>query len=59
MIRQVTETTDNKYIGFVFDDDQPIVYPDGSSINYDAIQDLGGGLVRYSNSNYVMLTKAK
>ena len=59
MIRQVTETTDNKYIGFVFDDQEPIIYPDGSTIKYDKIQTLIGGLTRYSNSNYVMLTKEK
>jgi len=51
MIRQIIETTDGKYIGFVFDDQQtPFVSPDGIVFKPTKTQYLGGGLVRYSNS---------
>jgi hypothetical protein len=60
MTRRIVETTDNKYIGLVFEDDEPLtlISPDGITFIPDKIQDLGDGLVRYSNSNYVLLAKA-
>ena len=57
MIRKITATTDGKYIGLQFDDSQPLVSPDGINFKPTNIQDLGNGVVRYSNSNYVALTK--
>jgi len=57
MIRRIIETTDGKYVGLVFDDTKPFISPDGIEFKVDKIQDLGGGLVRYSNSNYIVLSK--
>lgn len=57
MIRRIIETTDDKYVGFVFDDTKPFVGPDGIPFHPDKVQDLGGGLVRYSNSSYIITTK--
>ena len=57
MIRRVVETTDGKYIGLVFDDQQPFISSDGIEFTPTKIQDLGGGTVRYSNVHYVVLTK--
>ena len=56
-MRRIIETTDGKYIGVVFDEDKPICFGDVVQFNYDKVQDLGNGFVRYSNSNYVILTK--
>lgn len=58
MIRRVIETTDGKYLGLEFDDTKPIITPDGITFEPTKVQDLGNGLIRYSNSNYVVLTKA-
>jgi hypothetical protein len=56
MIRRIIETTDNKFIGDTFDCEANCLI-DGSPFKPTQTQDLGGGLVRYSNSNYVVLTK--
>ena len=55
--RRVIETTDGKYIGLVFDDQEPLITPDGITFHPTKIQDLGNGIVRFSNSNYVALTE--
>jgi len=57
MIRQIIETTDKKYIGLVFDDQDPFISPDGTLFTPTKIQDLGNGIIRYSNSHYVVTTK--
>jgi len=56
-LRRVKETTDGKYVGLIFDDTQPFLSPDGILFRPTKVQDLGEGLVRYSNSNYVVLTE--
>jgi hypothetical protein len=56
-LRRIKETTDNKYIGITFDDAEPFITPDGITFQPTKIQNLGDGYVRYSNSNYVILTK--
>jgi hypothetical protein len=56
MIRRIIETTDGKFIGDAFDDEVDF-FTDGSDFRPTNTQDLGAGLVRYSNSNYVILTK--
>jgi len=58
-MRRVVETTDGKYVGLVFDDTKPFVSPDNISFHPTKVQDLGNGYVRYSNSNYVVLTKVE
>lgn len=55
--RRVIETTDGKYIGVVFDDTKPLVSSDGIKFTPTKIQDLGDGLIRFSNAHYVVLTK--
>jgi hypothetical protein len=57
MLRQVTGTTDGKYVGLIFDDKEPFLSPDGILFEPTKIQDLGGGYVRYSNSHYVISTR--
>jgi len=57
MKRRVVETTDGKYIGLVFDDTKPLKSPDGITFHPTKVQDLGGGYVRYSNSNFSVLAK--
>jgi len=46
-MRRIIETTDKRFIGTVFD------------FNFVPTKklDLGGGLIRYSNINYVILTE--
>jgi hypothetical protein len=56
MIERIVETTDGKFIGHTFDCEAHCL-SDGSDFVPTHTQDLGGGLVRYSNSNYVILTK--
>ena len=56
MIKRIIETTDGKFIGDAFDCDA-LCLTDGSDFRPTNTQDLGAGLTRYSNSNYVVLTK--
>ena len=56
MIRRIIETTDNKFLGDPFDF-KINKLTDGSDFRPTNIQDLGEGIIRYSNSNYVVLTK--
>jgi len=57
MIRQIIETTDKKYIGLVFDDQDHFISPDGILFTPTKIQDLGNGIIRYSNSHYIVTAK--
>lgn len=57
MIVEIVETTDNKYIGLVYDTDKPLKSPDGITFNPTKIENVGDGYYRYSNSNYVLLAK--
>lgn len=56
MIRRIIETTDGKYIGYRFDDTQKPLFVDIEFVP-DKVQHIGSGLVRYSNANYVVLTR--
>jgi hypothetical protein len=56
MIRRIIETTDDKFIGQFFDDES-FTLSDGSDFKYTLVQHLDSGLIRYSNSNYVVLTE--
>ena len=56
-MRRIIETTDGKYIGVVFDETQPIYKEDGVLFDVTKVQNLGSGYYRYSNSNYIILTK--
>jgi hypothetical protein len=57
MRRKITETTDGKHIGHVFDDEKKLTLPSWGEFLPEKIQDLGGGLIRYSTVHYVILTK--
>jgi len=57
-MRRIIATTDNQFIGTDFDDTKPIIL-DGFDFVPTKKIDLGGGLIRYSNSNYVILTEMK
>lgn len=55
--RRIIETTDWKYVGLTFDDKEELKSPDGIVFHPDKFQDLWNGLLRISNSNYIILTK--
>lgn len=57
MIVQIIDTTDGKYIGLKIDVDKQIVFPDGVIFTPSIKQDLSGGILRYSNSNYTIVIK--
>lgn len=53
---QIVNTTDGRFIGYQFDPSQPMVF-DGFSFAPDKVLAQPGGLVRLSNSNYVIDAK--
>jgi len=53
---QITASTDGRFIGHVFDADEPIVL-DGYVFVPDLIKPLAAQEFRYSNSNYVIDVK--
>ena len=53
---QIVNTTDGRFIGREFDPGAPMVF-DGFSFTPDKVQPLPGGMVRQSNSNYVIDAK--
>lgn len=53
---QIVNTTDGRFIGRQFDPSQPMVF-DGFSFAPDKVLAQPGGLVRLSNSNYVIDAK--
>ena len=53
---QIVNTTDGRFIGREFDPGAPMVF-DGFSFTPDKGQPLPGGMVRLSNSNYVIDAK--
>ncbi len=53
---QIILTTDHKYIGLVFDETQPLIL-DGVEFDIEKVQPLADGVVRLSNSNYVIEAK--
>ena len=54
---QIIQTTDKKYIGHVFDEDNLPLQLEHVEFMPDVIEPLGNGVVRFSNSNYVLLAK--
>ena len=56
-MKQIIETTAGKYIGLTFENIDDLELPDGCTFKSAKEQQLSGGLVRYSNTNYVLLTK--
>ena len=56
-MQQIIETTDGKYIGLTFSNIEDLELPDGCSFKPVKEQRLSGGLSRYSNPNYIILTK--
>ena len=53
---QIVTTTDGRFIGRQFDPAEPLVL-DGFQFVPDKVQPLPGGMVRLSNSNYVIDAK--
>jgi hypothetical protein len=57
-MRQITETTDGRFVGLIFDEKKPLLL-DGATFNPDTVQDFKDGTYRLSNSNYVIDIKTK
>ena len=57
MKRQIIATTDGKFIGLIIDDSDTVFNLNGYDFKADKIQTLDAGIVRFSNSNYVIDTK--
>lgn len=55
-MKQIIESTDGKFLGHTFDPTQPIML-NGAEFVPDKVVDLGGGITRYANSNYIIDTK--
>jgi hypothetical protein len=57
-MRRIIETTDDRFIGQVFDETKPVKLG-GVLFIIDKVQKFGNGFIQYSNSNYVVLTEKK
>lgn len=56
-MKHIIETTDGKYIGLQFENIEDLELPDGCTFKAAKVQEVSGGLTRYSNTNYIILTK--
>ena len=56
-MQQIIETTDGKFIGLQFENIEDLKLPNGFTFGSEKIQQVSGGLTRYSNRNYIILTK--
>lgn len=55
MILRILSSTDGKFLGMTFDDEQPIIL-NGFEFKPTETKDIGDGLIQVSNSNYVVIT---
>ena len=55
-MRRIIDSTDDKNIGIVFNEDLPIVLYD-VAFDVTKTQEISAGIIRYSNSNYTILTE--
>ena len=58
-MRKIIDSTDGKHIGKVFNETRPIYLEIGVLFDVTKVQKLDNELIRYSNSNYVILTKTE
>jgi len=56
-MKQIIETTDGKFIGLQFETIEDLKLPNGFTFGSEKVQQVSGGLTRYSNRNYIILTK--
>ena len=56
MTKRIIQTTDGKFIGDIFDEEVHHL-KDGSPFIHTHTQDLGSGITRHFNSNYIVTTK--
>ena len=56
MILKIVSSTDGKFIGVTFDDEQPIIL-DSFEFKPTETKDIGEGLIQLSNSNYIVITE--
>ena len=56
MILKILSSTDGKFIGVTFDDEQPIIL-DSFEFKPTETKDIGDGLIQVGNSNYVVLAE--
>ena len=54
--RQIINTTDGRFIGAIFNPDEPMVFG-GFLFTADKVEELADGVIRLSNSNYVIDAK--
>lgn len=52
-MRQIMHSTDGKFVGLIFDPDEPILL-DSILFIPDYITEIGSHMYRYSNSNYIL-----
>jgi hypothetical protein len=58
MFKRIIETTDWKYIWLEFNSDTWMIsHKDGINFKYIKTIDLDNGVIQYSNSNYIIITK--
>jgi len=57
-MRRIIESTDGKFIGTSFNERKPIKLG-GNLFVPDSTTKLGGGLIQYANSNYIIVTEKK
>ena len=55
-MKQIIETTDGKFIGLEFEEADGVLL-DGVPFHPDKVTEVGDGIVRYANSNYVIDAK--
>jgi len=55
MIERIVESTDNKFIGSIYDPAQDNLK--GLDFRPSIVKDVGNGFTRYSHSTYSILTK--
>lgn len=57
MILKITSTTSGRFLGFEFEDNFPLVLPNGSVFNPDYVRVLSSGEYRLITSNFIIDAK--
>lgn len=57
MLVKIIRTTDGKFVGNEVEIKEQITFSDGSVFYYEKSEEIEGGILRYSNPSYVILTR--